>query len=222
MVAISLELYNHLKSYSHDLWRLSLIRSILLGFMLVLATSKSMAQNDLMPETTFQGEVIEEPTWVLDTPEIITYDGSDVGKRADFASELQTLTLYGAGNQSVIFNCRVRLGDENFEPRFFIGIDLDKSKDPDSAYLAARAISARLTIGDNKSKGDRWLWNPKTDRIMPVKHAVGRRIFNAAVRGDQIQIKLQGKKRLDVTLPSINEDFRNFVKICPPLQPKKK
>lgn len=180
-----------------------------------------MAQEeDTTPPVTV-GDVITAPTWVLERLLHMSVDSSDAGTQTDFVAEIQKLALKGVGNVGIVLSCQTKLGDDGTAAALNVAFDFDKSVDHGRSRMRLRHISGHLKIA-GKSKAERWIWNPETMRVVPHSRKVPRRVFNAAVRGDRIQLKALGEWRIDIDLPEINQDFRDFVKLCPAVQPKKK
>ena len=180
------------------------------------------AETDVLGgETNFRGEEITSPTWVLERLQNMSVDSSDAGSATDFVAEIQKLALKGVGNVGIVLSCQTIMGDDSAPSRLNVAFDFDKTKDQARSRMRLRHISGRLKIADT-SKAERWIWNPETMRVVPHSRKVPRRVFNAAVRGDRIALKALGEWQVDIELPEINQDFRDFVKLCPAVQPKKK
>ncbi len=199
------------------------------AFTFVPCLALAQVEGELQPvtatgldvETNFRGEVITEPTWVLERLQEMSVDSSDAGTATDFVAQIQKLALKGVGNVGIMLSCQTILGDDKSPARLNVAFDFDKSADQHRTRMRIRHISGHLKIAD-KSKAERWIWNPETMRVVPHSRNVPRRVFNAAVRGDRIRLKALGKWQIDIDLPEINQDFRDFVKTCPVLRPKKK
>jgi hypothetical protein len=174
----------------------------------------------LAGETDMLGNEITEPTWVLKRAEERSVDTADAGSSANFVAELQWLELMGVGNQGITLSCQTIRGD-NSPAQLQVVFDADKTADEAKSRMSIRTVSGRLTIGD-KTKAERMVWNLDTMKFAPNNRAVAKRIFNAAVRGDRVKLVTQGETRLDIQMPALNQDFKNFVKVCPAVQPKKK
>ncbi len=188
----------------------------------IVAVATAVAGEASLPETDYRGVVISEPTWVLERPHAVTVDGSDAGSRMDFVAQQQWLILKGTGNSSITFSCQEIMGDADARVRLQIAFDLDKQQDVAKSRMRLRQVTGRLTLGDSGSKAERFTWNTQTMKIVPNSRNVARRVFNAAVRGDHIKLKVSGKTYYDFKLPPVNDDFRAFVKVCPAVQPKAK
>lgn len=174
---------------------------------------------EIMPDTNIQGIVIDEATWVLERSRRMSVDSSDAGLGTDFVADQQWLVLKGTPKSAITFSCQQIVGDENAQTRLQIAFDLDKSQDEAKEKMLLRHVTGQLTLGD-KRKSERFVWNPGTMKMVPHSRNVARRVFNAAIRGDHIKLKTRGETYFDITLPEINQDFRDFVKVCPALQPK--
>lgn len=174
----------------------------------------------LAGETDVLGNEITEPTWVLKRTKEMSVDTADAGSSANFVAEQQWLELMGVGNQGITLSCQTIRGD-NSPARLQVVFDADKTIDESKSRMSIRTVSGRLTIGD-KSKAERMIWNLDTMKYAPNNREVAKRIFNAAVRGDRVKLVTQGKTRVDIQMPALNQDFKNFVKVCPAVQPKKK
>lgn len=180
------------------------------------------AEEAVLPDTDYRGVVISEPTWVLERTRTVGVDSSDAGNGTDFVAEQQWLVLKGAGNSAITLSCQEIMGDADARVRLQVAFDLDKQKDISKSRMRLRQVTGRLTLGDNSSKSERFLWNTQTMKVVPNSRNVARRVFNAAVRGDHIKLKVSGKTYYDFKLPELNDDFRAFVKVCPAVQPKAK
>ena len=187
----------------------------------VEAPAQTDEASNLTVETNFRGEEITSPTWVLERLQTMSVDSSDAGSQTDFVAEIQKLALKGVGDVGIMLTCQTIMGDDSAPSRLNVAFDFDKTKDRARSRMRLRHISGHLKIADT-SKVERWIWNPETMRVVPHSRNVPRRVFNAAVRGDRITLKALGEWQVDIELPEINQDFRDFVKLCPAVQPKKK
>lgn len=174
----------------------------------------------LAAETDILGNEITEPTWVLKRLKEVSVDTSDAGSETNFVAQQQWLELMGTGNVGITLSCQTIMGD-NSPARLQVVFDADKTANTAKSRMNVRTVTSRLTVGD-KTKPERMVWNIDTMKYAPNNRAVAKRIFNAAVRGDRVKLVTQGKTRVDVQMPALNQDFKNFVKVCPAVQPKKK
>jgi hypothetical protein len=180
----------------------------------IIASSVAFSATAQKPDAT------PDPEWVLELPEEILVDSSDAGNAADFNARVDKLTLAAGPNTSIILSCQVIQKDGQLrDSRLNVGFDLDTEKDAYKRRMSIRRMSASLTLGEVK-KTYRFQWNVDTDTIVPFDRSVARKVFNAAIRGEQIKLKISGKVRIDTTLPTLNEAFRTFAKNCPATQPK--
>ena len=163
-----------------------------------------------------------EPEWVLERPETISVDSSDAGNAANFKAGVEKITLTSAANTSIILSCQTIEEDGRLrDSRLNVGFDLDTQKDAYKRRMNIRRLSASLTLGNTK-KAYRFRWNVDTDTIVPFDRSVARKVFNAAIRGEAIKLRVSGNSRINMVFPPLNDAFRTFARNCPATQPKKK
>ena len=73
---------------------------------------------------------------------------------------------------------------------------------------------ATMTIGEGNPKREVWTYLPAMKVAISRQGTTGRRLFNAAVRGDTVNWSLDGKGSATFTLPEQNEAFKKFAKSC--------
>lgn len=169
-----------------------------------------------------EGLSVDPDSWVLDRSEKWDVDSSDAGLSTNFEAKIIKVTINGENNTAITLSCQTIIDDgKTGKSQLNVAIDMDKSVDTARSRMKIRHISGRLTVGE-KAKAERWIWNPETMRIVPHNREVARRLFNAGVRGDRVQLKALGENKIDIQLPEMNNHFRTFAKACPALQKKKK
>ena len=84
----------------------------------------------------------------------------------------------------------------------------------DTFTKRAKRKKATTQIGDRDARRDVWTYLPATKVAVSRQGSTGRRFFNAAVRGDTVSWKMDGKDATTFTFPAQNEAFKSFAKSC--------
>jgi len=187
--------------------------------------------NDEMPlppilDNDFEGRLISEPTWVMPRPTQIDVDYRGSASR-DYIAETQKLELLGLGNQKLSLICQTNTFTRRNRVTSVLSaaIDLDRraTKSVEPLQTASTKILRKKTIViADKTISTYFVLAQNRLNIVFMERSTPRKIFNAAVKGQDVSLNLDGLPAFQTTLPKPNQDFKNFVKVCPAVQPKKK
>ena len=84
----------------------------------------------------------------------------------------------------------------------------------DTTTKRVKRKDATTKIGDAEPREEAWNYLPRIQIALSSKGVTGKRFFNAAVRGDTISWKIDGKDTATFTLPAQNAAFKSFAKNC--------
>jgi hypothetical protein len=182
-----------------------LIMGAALAMSVALGAGADIAHGENAQSTDLHWEQLPDQfTWV---------DSSDAGKEADFFGFSRTIQTAGTTGPLVVFLCHV--SSEDYES-LNVAIQLD----PHSTYgenpeRAPRILTLTgvLTV-DGKKQSERFRYHPASSKIVPFDRTVSKRLYNAAVTGADVSIKVQGKTH-DLEIPAKNDVFVSFAKVCP-------
>ncbi|MEL8055779.1 MAG: hypothetical protein AAGK66_06475 [Pseudomonadota bacterium] len=76
-----------------------------------------------------------------------------------------------------------------------------------------RGADVQLTTPERESEA-KWVIVPAIDTIISVSHVNAARIYNTAVRGEPLNVKVDGKDFVSLELPEIDDSFKAFAKTC--------
>ncbi len=85
----------------------------------------------------------------------------------------------------------------------------------DQTTKRSKRKKATMTIGDKEPNRDVWTYLPTTKVAVSRRGTTGRKFFNAAVRGDTVNWKLDGRGETTFTFPEQNDAFKSFARSCP-------
>ncbi len=77
-----------------------------------------------------------------------------------------------------------------------------------------RGVDVVLTIGDKVNDEARWHYMPAIETIYSSRHTQAAKLYNAAIRGDEVSVSLDGKTYTTMTLPGVDAIFTAFAKTC--------
>ena len=151
--------------------------------------------------------------WTEERDQLWSVDSSDAGEAPNFYSIIRVITSSGGDGPVLQLGCQATSkGDQTLQAGFKL--------DPQNAYeqapktrLRLLSMSGILTIGDDR-KSERFQYHPDSSKITPFNRAVPKRLFNAIVRGDPVQLKVQNQT-YDLALPGVDDIFTRFAKTCP-------
>ena len=176
-----------------------------LSMALALSAGADIAQDQDIQSTDLRWEQLRD--------QYTEVDSSDAGREADFFGFSRTIQTAGTTGPLIVFLCHV--SSEEYES-LNVAIQLD----PHSTYgenpeRAPRilTLSGILTV-DGKKQSERFRYHPASSKIVPFDRKVAKRLYNAAVTGADVSIKVQGKTH-DLEIPAKNDVFVSFAKICP-------
>jgi|GEM_PF-2565011 len=78
----------------------------------------------------------------------------------------------------------------------------------------ANAREVDFYVNGEKVADGKWTYVPKLKVILSSKKSDSLRLYNAAVRGDNVALKVSGISKVELSLPEPNEDFVNFGGDC--------
>tara|TARA_R110002126_G_scaffold249086_1_gene392019 strand:+ start:820 stop:1425 length:606 start_codon:yes stop_codon:yes gene_type:complete len=154
-----------------------------------------------------------ERTWTQEPDQLIHVDSSDAGKDPNFKSLVRIIKAEGGDHPTIQLSCQITTSG-------YKALNFSVQLDPENTYEddADRSprfhhISGIMEVRDEKFP-DRYAFHAKSTKLIPLSREVPSRIYNSVVRGDQVQLKVKGKKR-DLALPEKNDVFVAFAKFCP-------
>ncbi len=78
----------------------------------------------------------------------------------------------------------------------------------------ARVRQPTLLINGESAKPAAWTYSPTLQFLYPRKTVTVKKLYNAAIRGDTVQIKLDGSDPITLVLPKPNAAFADFGADC--------
>ena len=152
-------------------------------------------------------------TWSQDRDSIIRVDSSDAGTATDFYSFSSTIRTSGGDGPVLILNCQaMSTGRHSLNA----AIQLDPAnayEENPSEHLRLLSVSVALSV-DGKKSSERFKYHPASSKIVPYDKAIAKRLFNAAVTGADVTLKVKGETH-DLALPDKDQVFVRFAKTCP-------
>ena len=151
--------------------------------------------------------------WVQERDQLWSVDSSDAGEAPNFFSFIRVISSSGGDGPVLQLGCQATsTGNHTLQAGFKL--------DPENTYeqapktrLRLLSMSGILTIGEDR-KSERFQYHPDSSKITPFNRAVPKRLFNAVVRGDPVQLKVQNQT-YDLELPGTDETFTRFAQTCP-------
>jgi hypothetical protein len=151
--------------------------------------------------------------WTQEQDQLIQVDSADAGKDPNFKSLVRIIKAEGGDYPTIQLSCQITTSG-------YKALNFSVQLDPENTYEddADRSprfhhISGIMTVRDEKFP-DRYAFHAKSTKLIPLSREVPSRIYNSVVRGDQVQLKVQGKQR-NLALPAKNDVFIAFAKFCP-------
>ena len=77
-----------------------------------------------------------------------------------------------------------------------------------------RGVDVALTVGDTVGDETRWRYIPAIDSIYSSQHSQAAKLYNAAVRGDEVSVTLDGDSYTTMVLPAVDSTFKAFARTC--------
>ncbi|KCZ87294.1 hypothetical protein HHI_16165 [Hyphomonas hirschiana VP5] len=152
-------------------------------------------------------------SWEQPADTIYAVDGSDAGTGTNFYSFSRLIKVSGGTGPIVTLNCQAMSTGAH-------SLNVAIQMDPQNTYeedpkerLRLLNINVALTV-DGKRQFEKFMMHPKSTKIIPIDKAVGKRIYNAAVTGSSVSIKVQGST-YDLEIPDKDDAFIAFARICP-------
>ncbi|WP_416876756.1 hypothetical protein [Litorimonas sp.] len=78
----------------------------------------------------------------------------------------------------------------------------------------AHAREVDFYVNEEKVADGKWTYVPKLKIILSSKKSDSLRLYNAAIRGDKVDLKVSGISKVELSLPEPNEHFINFGGAC--------
>jgi len=117
---------------------------------------------------------------------------------------------------SVMLGCSDRLGVQ-------AKIYLDGMTQDALAHEPVRNVKTRMVEIDTEStdpKKDVWAYLRTKGQLISVKPWQGKRIYNAAVKGENVGLEIRKIGTVSIAMPAINDDFKTFASTCDATVPK--
>ena len=186
----------------------------LAGIFCLGITKPALGQNinDLFGPQTKQAET--STAWKVTSRRRTSIDTADIGNSWDQYSYTVLISSENkAGTLAIDLACRISttgysglLAAVQLNPN-------DHRDQPALKKMRTNTITGHLTIG-GKRVTERWFFVGKRERFAPINTDVPRRLFNGAIRGDIVKVKVQGKT-YEIDFPEPNGTFKSFAKFCP-------
>lgn len=78
----------------------------------------------------------------------------------------------------------------------------------------ARSSDAVITVGDGAPTNAKFRYTPATKSVETKANHIAAKVFNAAVLGETLTVKLQREGTIETNLPAPNEAFKAFATTC--------
>lgn len=178
------------------------------GLTGILAGAALLAQA-AMAETVSSGTL----SWTRDRDSLIRVDDSDPGNATNFYSYSRTIRSSGGSGPVLILNCQaMSTGKHSLNAAIQLDPANTYEEDP-SERLRLLSVTVALTV-DGQKKFEKFQYHPESSKIVPFSNAVSKRLYNAAVSGVPVMLKVKGKT-YDLALPGKDKTFTAFAKACP-------
>lgn len=76
-----------------------------------------------------------------------------------------------------------------------------------------RPVNVAITMPDREIES-KWVSIPAIDTIISASHGNAVKIFNSVVRGDALDVNVEGKAFVSLELPAVDDSFKAFAKTC--------
>lgn len=159
---------------------------------------------------------LADPTdrvWTQEQDQLVLVDSSDAGNDPNFKSLIRIIKAEGGDYPTIQLSCQMTTSG-------YKALNFSVQLDPENTYETDTDRSPRFhhVSGIMEIQGrkypERYAFHAKSTKLIPLSREVPSRIFNSVVRGDEVQLKVQGEKR-DLALPEKNDVFIAFAKFCP-------
>lgn len=155
----------------------------------------------------------ETLSWTRDRDSLIRVDNSDPGNATNFYSYSRTIRSAGGSGPVLMLNCQaMSTGKHSLNAAIQLDPANTYEEDP-SEHLRLLSVTVALTI-DGQKKFEKFQYHPESSKIVPFNNAVSKRLYNAAVSGAPVTLKVKGKT-YDLALPGRDKTFTAFAKACP-------
>ena len=184
----------------------SLFAASLLGSSLAFAGSAMAQEAEAEPDATAKVE------WVSKKFDI-KYSGNGVKK--EFRNKpfpvdtIYTNAVGIPGNVAISCINGVQSANVAMEPTDF-GTVIEE-------WLTSRRSKSRIPtmwVGGEKVDASVWRYVQRFKLMIPAKENVVRKIYNASISGDDVRLKLDMGKSVDLVLPKPNKAFAEFGAAC--------
>ena len=98
-----------------------------------------------------------------------------------------------------------------------IYLDGQEVSDDRLKYLAKRRIKLRdgaVETASTTEKSGTWAYIKATDMLVSAEPWQGRRIYNAVIKGESVDINVDKVGEVSLTMPAMNDAFKAFAKSC--------
>lgn len=83
-----------------------------------------------------------------------------------------------------------------------------------SKSTVVRNKKGTLSIDGREEIREDWLYHPSTKMAEPRKFSISHKLYNAAVTGSPIELKMSYVDAVNVTPPPVNDAFKSFASTC--------
>ncbi|MBO6689143.1 MAG: hypothetical protein JJ931_10225 [Henriciella sp.] len=122
-----------------------------------------------------------------------------------------------AEGPAIMLGCSDRLG---VQARVYLngmtpaGLAVEKAR-------RVKTRSVKISTDSTEAKRDTWAYLKSKGQLISVRPWQGKRIFNAAIRGDIVNMDVTKVGDLAIELPEINDAFKSFAATCAATAPRK-
>jgi len=142
-------------------------------------------------------------------------DGEDRNRETDYEYEGSMTYTAPVGQPGALFTCSERHGlGAALSVR---AIDFDEALDLQDRRARWRSVTA--TFGDDEAITDRWMQLPRVGTVEPESKAIRAKIYNAAIAGETVTLKIAGRPDIRIEFPPVDENFTRWAMECPATRP---
>ena len=76
-----------------------------------------------------------------------------------------------------------------------------------------RAVDVEITTPERETEA-KWVSIPAIDTIISASHSSAVKIFNSVVKGEALDVDVEGKDFVTLDLPAVDDSFKAFAKTC--------
>lgn len=126
------------------------------------------------------------------------------------------LLAENAEGPTIMLGCSDRLG---VQARIY----LNGMTQEDLKLEPVRRVKTRMVSIDTESSDPKkypWAYLRTKQQLVSVKAWQGKRLYNAAIKGEEVQLDIARIGDFSFTPPTINDDFKTFASTCTATAPK--